>query len=55
LLAHYPDSDIAVVLNCMLLAATEGIATGDVVSANYHYSWFRMLSAPPASQWDAQP
>lgn len=54
LLAQYPDSDTALVLNCMLLAATEGIATGDPVSANYHYSWFRTLSAPPASQWDSQ-
>ncbi len=54
LLAQYPDSDTALVLNCMLLAATEGIATGDMVSANYHYSWFRTLSAPPASQWDSQ-
>ncbi|WP_125079015.1 DUF5631 domain-containing protein [Mycobacterium sp. P7213] len=54
LLAQYPDSDLAVALNCMLLAATEGIATGDTVSANYHYSWFRKLSAPAASQWDSQ-
>lgn len=54
LLAQYPDADTAVVLNCMLLAATEGIATGDTVSANYHYSWFRALSAPPAGQWDPQ-
>jgi hypothetical protein len=54
LLAQYPDTDTAVVLNCMLLAATEGIATGDTVSANYHYSWFRTLSAPPADQWDPQ-
>lgn len=54
LLAQYPDSDTALVLNCMLLAATEGIATGDAVSANYHYSWFRTLSAPPVSQWDPQ-
>lgn len=54
LLAQYPDTDTAVVLNCMLLAATEGIATGDAVSANYHYSWFRTLSAPPAGQWDPQ-
>lgn len=53
-LAQYPDSDMVLVLNCMLLAATEGIATGDTVSANYHYSWFRSLSAPPASQWDSQ-
>lgn len=54
LLAQYPDTDLTLVLNCMLLAATEGVATGDTVSANYHYSWFRALSAPPASQWDPQ-
>lgn len=54
LLAQYPDTDAAQVLNCTLLAATEGIATGDMVSANYHYSWFRALTAPPAGQWDPQ-
>jgi hypothetical protein len=54
LLAQYPATDSALVLNCMLLAATEGIATGDTVSANYHYSWFRALSAPPASHWDSR-
>ncbi|ORV44624.1 hypothetical protein AWC02_14825 [Mycolicibacter engbaekii] len=52
LLARYPDSDTAAVLNLMLLAATEGIATGDLVSANYHFSWYRALSVPPAAQWD---
>lgn len=54
MLAQYPDADIALVLNCMLLAATEGIAAGDGVSANYHYSWFRFLSAPQPGQWDPQ-
>ncbi|HTM83304.1 MAG TPA: DUF5631 domain-containing protein, partial [Mycobacterium sp.] len=54
LLAQYPDADTAMVLNCMLLAATEGIAVGDGVAANYHYSWFRTLSAPEPSQWDSQ-
>ena len=54
LLAQYPDSDTALVLNCMLLAASEGMATGDTVSANYHYSWFRMLTAPPMGPWDSQ-
>lgn len=54
LLAQYPDSDSALVLNCMLLAASEGIATGDTVSANYHYSWFQTLTAPPAGPWDSQ-
>ena len=54
MLAQYPDVDAALMLNCMLLAATEGIAAGDGVSANYHYSWFRALSAPQPSQWDPQ-
>ncbi|RAU98595.1 hypothetical protein DQP56_11970 [Mycolicibacter senuensis] len=54
LLAQYPDTDLTLVLNCMLLAATEGVATGDTVAANYHYSWFRALSAPAAGQWDPQ-
>lgn len=54
LLAQYPDVDTALVLNCMLLAATEAIATGDTVSANYHYSWFRAMVAPPVGQWDLQ-
>ncbi|OBJ28529.1 MULTISPECIES: DUF5631 domain-containing protein [Mycolicibacter] len=54
LLAQYPDSDSALVLNCMLLAASEGMATGDTVSANYHYSWFQTLTAPPTGPWDSQ-
>lgn len=52
LLAQYPDVDLALLLNCMLLAATEGIATGDGVSANYHFAWFRVLNAPPTTNWD---
>ena len=54
LLAQYPDADAALVLNCMLLAATEGIATGDTVSANYHYSWFRALTAPSVGRWEPE-
>ncbi|EUA56701.1 hypothetical protein I553_8755 [Mycobacterium xenopi 4042] len=27
------------------MAATEGIATGDRTSANYHFAWFQVLSA----------
>jgi hypothetical protein len=53
LLAQYPDADAAVLLNCLLLAATEGIASGDLVVANYHFAWFHMLSAPPVSGWKA--
>ncbi len=51
LLAQYPDIDTGLLLNCLLLAATEGIATDDRVSANYHFAWFQKLSAPPASKW----
>jgi hypothetical protein len=53
LLAEYPDIDTALLLNCLLLAATEGIASGNVVTANYHFGWFQMLSAPPVSRWKA--
>jgi len=53
LLAQYPDVDAALLLNCLLLAATEGIATGNTVNANYHFAWFQMLSAPPPSGWKA--
>lgn len=57
LLGQYPDVDSALVLNCMLLSAAEGIATGDTVSANYHYSWYLALSAGSsgsAGQGDSQ-
>jgi hypothetical protein len=53
LLAQYPDADAAVLLNCLLLAATEGIASGNPVIANYHFAWFQMLSVPPVSGWKA--
>jgi Family of unknown function (DUF5631)/Family of unknown function (DUF5632) len=55
LLAQYPDIDEGLLLNCLLLAATEGIATKNQVSANYHFAWFQLLSAPPASGWKAGP
>jgi hypothetical protein len=55
LLAQYPDIDPGLLLNCLLLAATEGIATKNPVNANYHFAWFQMLSAPPASGWKAGP
>lgn len=57
LLGQYPDVDSALVLNCILLSAAEGIATGDTVSANYHYSWYLALSAGSsgsAGQGDSQ-
>jgi hypothetical protein len=55
LLAQYPDVDSGLLLNCLLLAATEGIATKNQVHANYHFAWFQLLSAPPASGWKAGP
>lgn len=54
-LAQYPDVDAALLLNCLLLAATEGIAGADLVTANYHFSWFQRLSAPPVSRWTTNP
>jgi len=54
LLAQYPDVDAALLCNCLLLAATEAIATGDELSANYHFAWFEVLSAPSATQWVGQ-
>lgn len=53
LLAQYPDIDAGLLLNCVLLAATEGIATKNYLSANYHFAWFHLLNAPPASGWKA--
>ncbi|BBX75654.1 hypothetical protein MSHI_35600 [Mycobacterium shinjukuense] len=49
-LAQYPKIDTALLLNCMLLAATEAFVVGDPVSANYHFSWFQELGAPAAGQ-----
>jgi len=53
LFAQYPDIDVGLLLNCLLLAATEGIATGNLVNANYHFAWFQMLSVPWAGGWKA--
>jgi hypothetical protein len=55
LFAMYPDIDTGLLLNCLLLAATEGIAAGNLVNANYHFAWFQMLSTPAASGWKAGP
>jgi hypothetical protein len=46
LLIQYPDVEPALLLNCLLLAATEGEVTGDAVSANYHLAWFEKLNEP---------
>ena len=55
LLIQYPDVDPALLLNCLLLAATEASVVGDAVSANYHLAWFQKLSEPPGSQWATKP
>jgi hypothetical protein len=55
LLAQYPDADSSLLLNCLLLAATEAIATNNQINANYHFAWFQSLSAPTASGWKAGP
>lgn len=44
-LAQYPRVDPALLLNCMLLAATERSVTGDPIAANYHFAWFRELDS----------
>nr|WP_297700387.1 DUF5631 domain-containing protein [Mycobacterium sp.] len=51
LLVQYPNVNPALLLKCLLIAATEGIASGDPVSANYHLAWYRKLavSAPGSS------
>jgi hypothetical protein len=55
LLARYPEAAPAVLLNCLLLAAAERIASGDSAAANYHFAWFQVLSAPSATTWGTQP
>ncbi|OMC45475.1 hypothetical protein A5744_09555 [Mycobacterium sp. IS-1264] len=55
LLGQYPDIAPALLLNCLLLAATESLVARDAVSANYHFAWFQKLDAPPASQWTTAP
>ncbi len=44
LLIQYPRVNPALLLKCMLMAATEGIASGDAVSANYHLCWYQKLA-----------
>jgi hypothetical protein len=45
LLTQYPRVNPALLLNCLLLAATEAAVTGDPVSANYHLAWYQKLRA----------
>jgi hypothetical protein len=53
LLRQYPDIGTALLLNCLLLAATEASVAGDSISANYHFAWFQKLDAPPVNRWAA--
>ncbi|MGY4708151.1 DUF5631 domain-containing protein [Mycolicibacterium sp. CBM1] len=53
LMAQYPDIDAATLSNCLLLAATEAIALGDELFANYHFAWFETLNAPTGGHWGA--
>ena len=48
LLAQYPEVDTELMLNWLLLAATEGIAGKSHLNANYHFAWFQELSGLPA-------
>lgn len=48
LLAHYPGVDTAILLNCLLLAATDALAAGDRETANYHFAWFHEFTTAPA-------
>ena len=47
LLVQYPNVNPALLLDCLLLAATEGIVSGDAVSATYHLAWYQKLVASP--------
>jgi Family of unknown function (DUF5631)/Family of unknown function (DUF5632) len=53
-LIQYPNVGSAALLNCLLLAATESLVTGDSISANYHFAWFQKLDDPPATQTTAE-
>ncbi len=55
MLDQYPDVDLTLLLNCLLVAATERIVSGDSISANYHFAWFQELDTPPAGGWAANP
>jgi hypothetical protein len=47
LLVQYPTVNPALLLKCLLMAAAEGIASGDAVSANYHLAWYQKLATQP--------
>lgn len=50
MLVQYPDVEHWLLLNSMLLAATERSVTGDLISANYHLAWFQKLNSRPESE-----
>ncbi|OBJ50858.1 DUF5631 domain-containing protein [Mycobacterium sp. 1423905.2] len=50
LVAQYPEVNSTQLLNCMLLAATEGAVTDDEITANYHFAWFQKLNTLPSHQ-----
>jgi hypothetical protein len=54
LLVQYPDVEPRALLDCLLLSATESLATGDPVSANYHFAWFQKLGASTAGLFAPQ-
>ena len=54
LLDQYPDTEPALLLNCLLLAATDSSVAGDATSANYHLAWFQKLDEPLGSQWSTE-
>ncbi|OBG57970.1 DUF5632 domain-containing protein [Mycobacterium sp. E3339] len=47
LLVQSPSVNPALLLKCLLMAATEGIASADPVSANYHLAWYQKLATEP--------
>ncbi len=49
--AQYPDVNERLLANCLLLAATEAIASGDQIAANYHFAWFTELDSSAAAGW----
>ncbi len=53
--SQYPDVGDRLFCNCLLLAATEAIASGDQVAANYHFAWYIELTAAKDGGWGQQP
>lgn len=51
-LAQQPAVDSGLLNNCLLLAATEALVTGDQVGAGYHFAWFAELNQTVRNGWD---